>query len=146
GLSLRQKVGLLLQACAAVDHAHRHLVVHRDLKPGNMLVDGQGRLRLLDFGIAKRLAPDGGDEGMTQVIRASPDYCAPEQLSGEPVSTATDVYALGVIAFELLAGERPWKLGGLPIIRAMDRLSTQEPPRPSSRLSTALRKAVAGDL
>ena len=146
GLTLRQKVRLLLQACAAVDHAHRHLVVHRDLKPGNMLVDGQGRLRLLDFGIAKRLAPDGGDEVLTQVIRASPDYCAPEQLSGEPVSTATDIYALGVIAFELLAGERPWKLGGLPIIRAMDRLSTQEPPRPSSRLSAARRKAVAGDL
>ncbi|MFZ7095536.1 protein kinase domain-containing protein [Luteimonas dalianensis] len=146
-LSLRQQILLLLQACAAVEHAHRHLVVHRDLKPGNMLVDTQGRLRLLDFGIAKRLAPDrtGGD-GATQVIRASPDYCAPEQLSGEPVSTATDVYALGVIAFELLTGERPWKLGGLPIIRAMDRLRTQEPPRPSARLAGARRRLVAGDL
>ena len=143
----RQQVQLLLQACAAVDHAHRHLVVHRDLKPGNMLVDTQGRLRLLDFGIAKRLEPGRGNDGsVTQVIRASPDYCAPEQLSGEPVSTATDVYALGVIAFELLTGERPWRLGGLPIIRAMDRLSTQEPPRPSSRLTGARRKLVAGDL
>ena len=147
GLPLRRQVELLLQACAAVDHAHRHLVIHRDLKPGNMLVDTQGRLRLLDFGIAKRLVSDpAAAEGATQVIRASPDYCAPEQLNGEPVSTATDVYALGVIAFEMLAGERPWKLGGLPIIRAMDRLLTQDPPRPSSRLSGARRKAVRGDL
>lgn len=147
GLPPRQQVELLLQACAAVDHAHRHLVVHRDLKPANMLVDTQGRLRLLDFGIAKRLVPEAGqEEGVTQVIRATPDYCAPEQLSGEPVSTATDVYALGVIAFELLTGERPWKLGGMPIIRAMERLATQEPPRPSSRLSGARRTLVAGDL
>lgn len=146
GLSLRSQVRLLLQACAAVGHAHRHLVVHRDLKPGNVLVDTQGRLRLLDFGIAKRLAPDNAGEEATQVIRASPDYCAPEQLSGDPVSTATDVYALGVIAFELLVGERPWKLGGLPIIRAMDRMTSQLPPRPSSRLVGVRRKAVRGDL
>ncbi|HEX5694257.1 MAG TPA: serine/threonine-protein kinase [Arenimonas sp.] len=146
-LSLRHQVELLLQACAAVGHAHRHLVIHRDLKPGNMLVDTQGRLRLLDFGIAKILSADAvAGEGATQVIVASPEYCAPEQLSGEPVSTATDVYALGVIAFELLAGERPWKLGGLPVIRAMDRLLAQDPPRPSSRLAGARRKAVRGDL
>lgn len=144
---LRQQVNLLLQACDAVGHAHRHLVIHRDLKPGNMLVDDQGRVRLLDFGIAKLLSPEtAAPEGATQAIRVSPDYCAPEQLSGEPVSTATDVYALGVIAFEVFAGERPWKLGGLPIIRAMDRLRAQDAPRPSARVGGVRRRALRGDL
>lgn len=146
-LPLRRQVALMLQACDAVGHAHRHLVIHRDLKPGNMLVDAQGRLKLLDFGIAKLLSPEAGaHDGATQAIRVSPDYCAPEQLSGDPVSTATDVYALGVIAFELLAGERPWKLRGLPVIRAMDRLLAQAPPRPSTQLTGARRRAVRGDL
>lgn len=146
-LPLRKRVTLMLQACAAVSHAHHHLVIHRDLKPGNMLVTADGHLKLLDFGIAKRLSPGPDDaSGATQVIRASPDYCAPEQLSGEPVSTATDVYALGVILFELLTGQRPWKLGGLPIIRAMERLALQELPLPSSRLEGARRRALRGDL
>ena len=143
-LPLRERLGLVLQACDAVGHAHRHLVVHRDLKPGNMLVSADGRLRLLDFGIAKHLS--GVDDDATQVIRASPDYCAPEQLDGGTISTATDVFALGVIMFELLTGERPWQLGGLPLMRALERLWVQDTPRPSSRLRGAAARAVRGDL
>ncbi|KGM50885.1 hypothetical protein N792_02695 [Lysobacter concretionis Ko07 = DSM 16239] len=147
GLPLAARLELVLQACAAVSHAHQHLIIHRDLKPANMLVTPEGRLKLLDFGIAKRLSPLSREaEEATQVIRASPDYCAPEQLSGEPVSTATDVYALGVVMYELLAGQRPWQLGGLPIIRAMERLSLQDPVPPSKRLTGSERHAVRGDL
>lgn len=146
-LPLRQRLELVLQACDAVGHAHRHLVVHRDLKPGNMLVTADGQLKLLDFGIAKSLAPEEGlPRDATRVIRVSPDYCAPEQLDGRAISTATDVYALGVILFELVTGERPWRLGGLPLVRAMERLAMQEPPRASSRLSGAAARAVRGDL
>lgn len=147
GLPLRKRLILLLQACEAVGHAHRHLVVHRDLKPGNILVTAQGQLKLLDFGIAKHLGPEPGtDAEATQAIRASPDYCAPEQLNGGAISTATDVYALGVIMFELLTGERPWKLAGLPLVRALERLSLQDPPAPSSRLRGPAARALRGDL
>ncbi len=146
-LPLRKRMVLGLQACEAVGHAHRHLVVHRDLKPGNILVTRQGQLKLLDFGIAKSLAPEPGAAGeATQPIHASPDYCAPEQLKGGTISTATDVYALGVILFELLTGERPWKLAGMPLMRALDRLSRQDPPAPSTRLRGSAARALRGDL
>lgn len=147
GLPLRQRLELVLQACDAVGHAHRHLVVHRDLKPANMLVTAEGQLKLVDFGIAKKLSlGPHAEAGITRVIRATPDYCAPEQLEGGAISTATDVYALGAILFELLTGERPWKLGGMPLIRAMERLSLQDPPRPSSRLRGPAARGLRGDL
>lgn len=146
-LDLAQKLDLILQACDAVSHAHQHLIIHRDLKPGNMLVTAEGRLKLLDFGIAKHLAPvHGGGDEHRPAIHASPDYCAPEQLTGAPISTATDVYALGVILHELLVGERPWKLTGAPQIRAMERLAMGTPQRPSKRVDGTLRRALRGDL
>jgi eukaryotic-like serine/threonine-protein kinase len=145
GRPLRERVELFLQVCAAVSHAHQHLVVHRDLKPGNILVTADGRVKLLDFGIAKLLdAAPSGD--VTQVIRASPDYCAPEQLRGEPVSAATDVYALGVILFELLTGTRLWQFGGMALMQVMERLSAGDVPQPSTRVGGALRKQLRGDL
>ncbi|MGY1458750.1 MULTISPECIES: protein kinase domain-containing protein [unclassified Luteimonas] len=146
-LPLHERLQLVLQACDAVGHAHRHLVVHRDLKPGNILVTADGQLKLLDFGIAKHLSADDGlPQDATRVIRASPDYCAPEQLNGGAISTATDVYALGVILFELVTGERPWQLGGMPLMRALERLALQEPPRASNRLSGASARALRGDI
>ena len=146
GLSLKGKLDLVLQACDAVSHAHQHLIIHRDLKPGNILVTPEGRLKLLDFGIAKHLAPANESNDVFPAIHASPDYCAPEQLTGAPISTATDVYALGVILYELLVGERPWHLAGAPQIRALGRLAIDTPQRPSERLEGAAGRALRGDL
>ncbi|MES0873906.1 serine/threonine-protein kinase [Sinimarinibacterium thermocellulolyticum] len=144
-LQLRARIELFLQVCAAVSHAHQHLIVHRDLKPSNILVTADARVKLLDFGIAKLLdAAPAGD--VTQVIRASPDYCAPEQLRGEPVSAATDVYALGVILHELLTGQRLWMSGGAALLQTLERLSAGDPPLPSSRVRGALARRLRGDL
>lgn len=108
-LTLRERVRLMIEVCEAVAYAQSHLVVHRDLKPSNILVDGEGRPRVLDFGIAKVLQERGGDDTLTQtgLLALSPAYAAPEQVLGETISTATDVYALGVILFELLTGVLP---------------------------------------
>ncbi|HET9032920.1 MAG TPA: serine/threonine-protein kinase [Dokdonella sp.] len=103
-LGVRQRLQLLLTVCRAVDAAHRGLVVHRDLKPSNILVDAEGTVKLIDFGIAK-LLEDDVDHATVGVY--TPDYAAPEQITGQPITTATDVYALGVVMHELLLGLRP---------------------------------------
>ncbi|HOV58412.1 MAG TPA: protein kinase, partial [Rhodanobacteraceae bacterium] len=107
-LDLDARLRLFASACEAVAYAHRQLIVHRDLKPANLLVDAQGAPHLLDFGIAKLLDPsERGDATRTQARRLTPAYAAPEQFDGGAVSTATDVYALGVLLHELLCGRRP---------------------------------------
>ena len=111
-LNIRKRLELFLQVLNAVQYAHSHLVVHRDLKPSNILVSAEGQVQLLDFGIAKLLTEGGAEE--TELTRVggralTPDYAAPEQFSGQPVSTASDVYSLGVVLYELLTGERPYK-------------------------------------
>ena len=106
GLDVRQRLVLFVDACRAVEAAHRALIVHRDLKPSNVLVAREGRVKLLDFGIAKLLDTDPADDAHTQHRAMTPGYAAPEQFSGGQITTATDVYALGVLLGELMTGQR----------------------------------------
>ncbi len=135
GLDVRNKVLLLAQVCDAVAYAHTQLVVHRDLKPSNILVDANGQPRVLDFGIAK-LLDEADDAGATATGSRvmSPAYAAPEQVLGEPVGTPTDVYALGVVLFELLTGDLPHQRSGRsPEALARD-VSAEVVARPSHLL------------
>ncbi len=123
-LEVKARLQLFAKVCDAADHAHRFLIVHRDLKPGNVLVDARGEPKVLDFGIAKLL--DEGDRARTgSTILMTPDYAAPEQMRGGQISTATDVYGLGAVLFELLTGRKPFA----------DPLVSREPPQ-ASRAAT----------
>ncbi len=110
GLSVRERLKLFSRVCDAVDYAHRRLIVHRDLKPGNILVDGLGEPRLLDFGIAKILEDGAYERAVTRTGSRvmTPEYASPEQVRGEPASVATDVYALGVLLYRLISGHSPY--------------------------------------
>lgn len=132
-LGLRERLELFRQVCAAVSYAHRRLIVHRDLKPSNILVTGEGRAKLLDFGIAKVLSQGDGDtQGTaTQLGLMTPDYASPEQFRGEPVTTSTDVYSLGVVLYELLTDALPYNLAGLRLDQMLKVVCETEPTRPS---------------
>jgi eukaryotic-like serine/threonine-protein kinase len=141
-LGTRQRIELFLKVCSAVQSAHQNLVVHRDLKPGNILVDPHGTPKLLDFGIAKLVGPDDAGEqtmAVSGMQLLTPHYTSPEQARGEAITTASDVYALGVILYELLACVRPFHLEGLSTTEMLRAVCEQEPERPS----TAWRKSTA---
>jgi serine/threonine protein kinase len=147
-LDLQSKLRLFLDVLAAVSHAHTHLIVHRDIKPGNILVTRQGTVKLLDFGIAKLLESEEGSElTRTSAHALTPEYAAPEQLLGQPVTTATDVYALGLVLYTLLTGEPPRasrQLRGHELINAVLK---EVLPRPSTAAhSPSLARALTGDL
>ena len=110
-LELRARVRLLLPICDALQHAHQRLIVHRDLKPGNILVNAAGEPVLLDFGVAKLLAPEPGGEELTRAAQApmTPEYASPEQARGEAVGTASDLWSLGVVMFRLFGGGKPYE-------------------------------------
>ena len=132
-LDLRARTRLFLDICAAVQYAHAQLVVHRDLKPANILVDDDGRVHLLDFGIARLLGGDGDDEANAQptTIGAryalTPEYAAPEQFGGEPAGVATDVYALGAVLYELVSGALPCDVSRADLVAA-ERTIRMVPP------------------
>jgi predicted Ser/Thr protein kinase len=144
-LGLGARLELFRQVCEAVEFAHRNLLVHRDLKPANILVDGSGRARLLDFGIA-RLLDEGG---LSTQSLLTPEYAAPEQFEGAAITLSTDVFALGVVLYELLAGSRPWNLPGLPLAGATMRRFANQPAAPSAagtRSDLVPARALQGDL
>ena len=133
--TLQQRMRLFTQVCEAVAYAHRNLVVHRDLKPPNILVTTDGQVKLLDFGVAKLIALD---DKLTRALGAplTPASAAPEQLLGGSITTATDVYALGLLLFELLTGTRPWSPAGEPIAHAMRVVLERPAPAPSAVAAT----------
>jgi eukaryotic-like serine/threonine-protein kinase len=150
GLDVRARVRLFQGVLHAVAHAHSNLIVHRDIKPGNVFVKSDGTVKLLDFGIAKLIDDDSDAAQLTRAsaIALTPQYAAPEQLLGQPVSTATDVYALGLLLYLLLTGEHPVPEGTRSSAALVQAVLTEEPPRASSvAKSTAIRaRSLQGDL
>jgi len=166
-LGVPERLRLVLQVCAAVAYAHRNLIVHRDLKPSNIFVTAEGQAKLLDFGIAKLIdAPAGDGETKTQSRLMTPEYAAPEQVLGDSITTATDVYAIGVLLYELLSGRLPYAradAGSIslakavveeapePVYRALGRTSTRGASAADSAASRGatlptLRRTLRGDL
>lgn len=145
GLGVEARLALFLEVCDAVASAHRQLVVHRDLKPSNLLVDGAGRPRLLDFGVAKLLDDEGG-RTRTSDRALTPGYASPEQVLGEPITTATDVYGLGVVLYELLAGCRAFPgRRSASAARLAEMVRSETPPRPSVAAARGESKRAAAE-
>ena len=168
-LSIRKRLRLVLQVCTAVAYAHRNLIVHRDLKPSNIFVTTEGEVKLLDFGIAKLLDAETSDSRTeTQARMMTPEYASPEQVLGEPITTATDVYAIGVLIYELLSGRLPYARADAgtiswskavveeapePVYRALSRVTTRKDSTSGDAVAaargvalTALRRSLRGDL
>jgi serine/threonine protein kinase/tetratricopeptide (TPR) repeat protein len=138
------RLRLFAKVCGAISYAHQQLIVHRDIKPSNIIVTASGEPKLLDFGIAKLLLPDTkvAERTATQFHVMTPEYASPEQLSGKGTTTATDVYSLGVVLYELLTGTRPFDFKGKSLVEISDALRTQRPVRPSDRQLDTERAAV----
>lgn len=144
GRPLSERIEVFMQVCAAVAHAHRHLVLHCDLKPANVLVDAEGRVRLLDFGIARLLDAERGAQ--TSTPHLSPEYAAPEQLRGEALSTAADSFALGVLLHELLTGQPLFEGAGSTLQRLSARLADPRIEAPSRSMPGNQALGLRGDL
>jgi len=171
-LSISKRLQLFSQICSAVQYAHQRLIIHRDIKPGNILVTADGTPKLLDFGIAKILDPETASSALDATMTAfrvlTPQYASPEQITGEPMTTASDVYSLGMVLYELLTGCSPYRLASATSKEMIDTVCRIEPVKPSAIVQSAagtnqsrrsveiavnrdtspanLRKRLAGDL
>lgn len=146
-LPVPRRLELFLKVCAAVQHAHQHLVIHRDIKPGNILVTAAGEPKLLDFGIAKAL-DDSAPQDLTRTAQPALtlDYASPEQVGGQPVTTASDVYSLGVLLHELLADRKPYELGARSLAQAVRQVCELPVAPPSTEAPVERRSELRGDL
>jgi serine/threonine protein kinase len=137
-LSITERLKLFRRVCAAVQYAHQNLIIHRDLKPGNILVTADGEVKLLDFGIAKLLDTDSGpvaSNTTSGLHLMTPEYASPEQIRGEPITTTSDVYALGVVLYELLTGHYPYRFKDRSLPEIIRVICEQEPEPPSRAIS-----------
>ncbi len=141
-LFIRERLELFIKICEAVQFAHRNLIVHRDLKPGNILVTNDGTPKLLDFGIAKLLAPESISHTLPvtrlQERVLTPENAAPEQVLGRPITTATDIYALGVLLYQILSGRPPYRLNSYSQLQLERAICMDDPPRPSQAVTAKL--------
>lgn len=144
-LTTEQRLAIFLQVCDAIQYAHQNLIIHRDIKPGNILVRADNAVKLLDFGIAKLMNPDlaaaPSEKTATSMRLMTPQYASPEQVRGESVTTASDVYLLGIVLYELLTGHRPYDVPDSAAMHALRAFAEGEPQKPSDAIFRITEKA-----
>ena len=137
-LSIRDRLEMFRRVCGAVHYAHQRLIIHRDIKPANILITKEGEPKLLDFGIAKLLDPETSmavEQTLTFAAAMTLEYASPEQVQGEAMTTASDTYSLGVILYELLTGQRPYRIKGRSRAEVARAITEQEPTKPSTAIA-----------